>query len=130
MTTLFKISTKEKFFEISLSTPVLAANMTEAAMKQLDACLVQAPKNIVLSMKGVVQIEEKFAEALAEKQSQFYDAESSFVVCEIAPTLEDALDEAGMLHVFNATPSLSEAWDMVQMEIIERELFDDYEENR
>ena len=38
--------------------------------------------------------------------------------------MEDFLDSVNVLEIMNATPTESEAWDIVQMEEIERELMD------
>ena len=42
----------------------------------------------------------------------------------IVEPLEEMLDQQGVLEVWNITPTESEAWDIVQMEEIERELLD------
>jgi hypothetical protein len=39
--------------------------------------------------------------------------------------VEAALDKTGLLEIMNVTPTESEAWDIIQMEEIERELMDD-----
>ena len=38
------------------------------------------------------------------------------------------LDAAELLEIMNVTPTESEAWDIVQMEEIERELLSDFDE--
>ena len=52
------------------------------------------------------------------------------MVCELQEPVEKMLDERELLEVMNSTPTESEAWDIVQMEEIERELLgdDDMEE--
>jgi len=37
------------------------------------------------------------------------------------------LEESGLLETMNIAPTLSEAWDILQMEEIERELLDGWE---
>jgi hypothetical protein len=46
------------------------------------------------------------------------------VICELQPPVEETLDKEELLEVLNSTPTESEAWDIVQMEEIERELLD------
>lgn len=70
-------------------------------------------------------MEENGAECLAKSQQSFYEAGASFVVCGLSAKLEQYLDENGLLEVMNVTPTESEAGDIVQMEEIERELFDE-----
>ena len=43
------------------------------------------------------------------------------VICNIKPEVETYLDEKELLELMNVTPTESEAWDIVQMEEIERE---------
>jgi hypothetical protein len=47
------------------------------------------------------------------------------VICELQQGVEDFLDSNNLLELMNVTPTESEAWDIVQMEEIERELMDD-----
>jgi Trp operon repressor len=42
----------------------------------------------------------------------------------LQPSVENALDKEELLELLNSTPTESEAWDIVQMEEIERELLD------
>ena len=58
-------------------------------------------------------------------QQLFYDQQCSFVICELKPEVESFFDQKDMLDLINYTATESEAWDIVQMEEIERELFDE-----
>ncbi|RYY56413.1 MAG: anti-anti-sigma factor, partial [Chitinophagaceae bacterium] len=49
---------------------------------------------------------------------------SSFVICELSSEVEAFLDQLELLELMNVTPTETEAWDIVQMEEIERELLD------
>jgi hypothetical protein len=49
-----------------------------------------------------------------------------FVICELQKPVEDFLDQHSLLEMMNVTPTQSEAWDIVQMEEIEREMFGEY----
>jgi len=42
----------------------------------------------------------------------------------LQPSIEEFLDKEQLLEMMNVTPSESEAWDIIQMEEIERELLD------
>ncbi len=52
----------------------------------------------------------------------------SFVICRLQKSVEDFLDQHELLEMMNVTPTESEAWDIVQMEEIERELLDGEDE--
>jgi len=70
-------------------------------------------------------MDDAAAETLVKIQQAFYEQNASFVVCELQPELEKYLDQSGLLELMNAVPTESEAWDIIQMEEIERELMDD-----
>lgn len=123
-----KTSTKEKFHVITVEAGHLSVIMTEELCRRLTAYLEEEIKNIVLRLPDVKTIEEEAAERLAKTQQQFYENGASFVICELQPDLERTLDDLELLEVMNVTPTESEAWDIVQMEEIERELLDDDEE--
>lgn len=127
-----KIDTKEKFYAITLPGPELTATMTAELNESLlpylqnGACLPDRQvKNVVLILKELQYIDNTAAETLVTIQQKFYENNASFVICELQPEVEKALDEEGLLELMNVTPSQSEAWDIVQMEEIERELMDD-----
>jgi anti-anti-sigma factor len=121
-----KIDTKEKFHEISVLEQQLTANMTEAAVKALSELLDLPVKNVIMSLDQVQAIDLSLAEALASVQASFYEQGASFVICGLQPSVQKTLDNAELLDIMNITPTLSEAWDIVQMEEVERELLNDF----
>jgi anti-anti-sigma factor len=120
----FKIDTSEKFHAIQIKEPVLSANMTE----ELDACLMpllqQEVKNVVLILQDIQTVDNAAGEHLVKLQQSFYEQNASFVVCCLQKQVEKALDAADLLELLNAAPTESEAWDIIHMEEIERELGD------
>jgi anti-anti-sigma regulatory factor len=64
---------------------------------------------------------------LANIQQEFYEKNCSFIICELQEKVEEKLDELEILEILNVTPTESEAWDILQMEEIERELLGDEE---
>lgn len=122
-----KTDTKEKFHVITVAEPSLSATMTEQMGDYLLPYLQNDVKNLVLVMNGVKSMDMAAAEKLAYIQQKFYEAGASFVICELQQPVEDFLDEQELLEIMNVTPTQSEAWDIVQMEEMEREMFGDEE---
>jgi len=127
----FKTDTKEKFHVITLNEPALSATMTAELVNIVNPLLQigapanpSQPKNVILMMQHVEIIDTDAAIALAQLQQKFYENNSSFVICCLQKPVEEFLDQLELLEVMNVTPSESEAWDIVQMEEIERELLD------
>jgi anti-anti-sigma factor len=119
-----KIDTKEKFHVITLNEPILAANLA-ADLSQLATNFLQEEiRSVVLKLENVDEIDEDAAESLVKLQQSFYEQNASFVICNVKPSVEEQLDEIELLELMNITPTESEAWDIVQMEEIERELLD------
>ena len=119
-----KINTKEKFHVITILDENLSANMTADITNKLLPYLQNVVKNIVLKMENVKQIDAPAAETIAQVQQAYYEQSASFVICDLQTAVEAELDKMELLDILNVTPSESEAWDIVQMEEIERELLD------
>ena len=117
-----KIDTREKFHAITIQDPVLAANMTEELEQCLLPLLQKEVKNVVLILKDTSEVDDAAAESLVKIQQSFYDDSASFVICELTPGVEKSLEDSGLLELMNVTPTESEAWDIIHLEEIEREL--------
>ena len=126
-----KTDTKERFHAITVLEPALTATMTDDMSEcllpylQNDASLPGQVKNLVLILKDTSTIEVAAAEKLVQIQQRFYENGASFVICELQKPVEDFLDQQELLEIMNVTPTESEAWDIVQMEEIERDLMGD-----
>lgn len=120
-----KIDTKERFHAITLPGNSLSATMTEELGECLFSYLQNDVKNIVLILKDIQSIDIAAAEKLVSIQQFFYENNASFVICEVQKPVEEFLDKNELLELMNVTPTESEAWDIVQMEDIERELLNE-----
>ena len=117
-----KIDTKQKFHVIYITEPVLSGNMTAELSESLLPFLQIDVKNVIVNLKDIENLDEAAAETLLKLQQTFYEQQASFVICELQSSVKDQLDQMELLDLLNITPSESEAWDIVQMEEIEREL--------
>lgn len=118
----FKIDTKEKFHVITVAEPVLSANMTEYLRNLLTEVTQNHVKHIILNLKDVREINSSIAEQIAKEQQNAQEENRSFVICSLQQGVKETLEKEGLLDILNTTPTESEAWDIVQMEEIEREL--------
>ncbi len=116
-----KIDTKEKMHVISFEERKLAANMTEEISELLLKYLNDSIANVVVNFMKVEEMELEIAQNLAVIQQKFYEENHSMVFCNLQPDIIDFLDTNDLLEILNITPTESEAWDIVQMEEIERE---------
>jgi anti-anti-sigma regulatory factor len=79
-------------------------------------------KSLILDLNHVDSIDQSFASGLKSLSAQIYAEQKSFVICKLKEAVKEKLAEWGILDDLNTTPTESEAWDIVQMEEIEREL--------
>lgn len=117
-----KIDTKEKFTVITPQESNFSVNMTEELVQMLSGYIQKEIPHIVLNLQNVSNIDNESAEKIAQLQQNFYENNCSFVICELQEPVETLLENLEILEVLNVTPTESEAWDIVQMEEIEREL--------
>lgn len=122
-----KTDTKEKFSVITVQESRLTASMTDDLAGCLMPYLQNDVKNLVLVMDQVSDVDLVAAEKLVFIQQKFYEQNASFVICCLQKNVEEFLDKNELLEMMNVTPSESEAWDIVQMEEIEREFLQDEE---
>jgi len=120
-----KTDTKEKFHVITVQESSMSADMAAKLSDLLLPNLQNDVKNVILNLKELQSLDESAAEKLVKLQQNFYEENSSFVVCEIQKPVEDFLDSVNLLEMMNTTPTESEAMDIVQMEEIEREFLNE-----
>lgn len=119
-----KTDTKEKFHAITVLELSLSARMTDEMADCLLPYLQNDVKNLVVILKDIESMDIAAAEKLVYIQQKFYESGASFVICELQSAVENFLDQHELLEMMNVTPTQSEAWDIVQMEEIEREFLD------
>ena len=117
-----KIDTKEKMHVITIEEEELTANMTGQLIQQAHSYLDSPIQNVILIFSKVKKISLESLNSLLSMQHSFYNAGHSMVFCEFQNNIENMLREHRLADTMNVTPTESEAWDMVQMEEIEREL--------
>ena len=120
-----KTNTKEKFHVITVTDSSITADMAAELSDLLLPYLQNDVKNLILNLKELQSLDEIAAEKLVKLQQNFYEKNSSFVICEIQKPVEQFLDTVNLLEMMNTTPTESEAMDIVQMEEIEREFLNE-----
>jgi anti-anti-sigma regulatory factor len=124
---IVKTDTKEKFVVITPIEAIISANMTADIEKLAQYASKDVP-HIIIKMSEVKEIAPEAAQKMAEVQQQSYENDHSFVICELQTAVEAIFENEDLTDIMNITPTESEAWDIVQMEEIERELMRDFEE--
>ena len=119
-----KINTREKIHAITIEESVLAANMTAELLQICTDFLKQEVRNLLLNLKDIQKMDNAAADTILELRNTFYANNSSFVLCELQPSVKKYFDENEQFCDIQITPTQSEASDIIFMEEIERELLD------
>ena len=123
-----KSDTKEKFTVFSPQEPEISANMAENLAKILLSNAEKEPPHIILNLAAVEKLAPETALKLAEISAYFREKRLSLVICCMAPQPASVIKELDLEDHLNVTPTESEAWDILQMEEIERELLGGFDE--
>ena len=119
-----KTDTKEKFIVLTPEASIISANMTEE-IRALALFATWELPHLVVNMKNVKEMAPEAAHTLAELQQEFYEKDHSLVICELQEEVDKVFETEELTDLLNITPTESEAWDILQMEEIERELMND-----
>lgn len=123
----FKLDTKEKFAVIEVLEPKFSANMAEEFSQLVAGLSRHNVPHIVLSLQAVNEIDQDMATSIAKQQLEYYNEGNSFVICSLNHGVASVFETLHLLEDMNVTPTQSEAWDIVQMEEIERELLKNFD---
>ena len=122
----FKIDTKEKFTVITPQINMIDANIAADLWKAATLRINEEYGNVILNLQQVATVTADAVTSLASLQQHFHAANKSFVICHISGDVMTVIKNEDLVDNLNITPTESEAWDVVQMEEIERELMDDF----
>ncbi len=127
MTMQFKIDTKENYSILSPENPQLDANLAENIFQYVQNSISDAPQNYILQLDAVQEAPTEAFDTLRLLHETLYGENCSFVVTGVQPTLMQAMKTNELHHEINITPSMQEAIDIINMEILERDIFNEPE---
>jgi anti-anti-sigma regulatory factor len=125
----FKFDTKEKFTVIKPEESHFTANMADQLTSLLQEQMHKTPPHVILNFERVTEMDPNALDILVDSCIPFRRALHSLVVCCLQPHPYALADAADVLETLNYAPTESEAWDIVQMEEMEREFLADDENN-
>ena len=117
-----KTDTKEKFVVFTLQEREISANMAENLAGKLISNAANVPPHLILNMSEVSRVDPDCLQKLAEVAVLYREKGLSMVVCCLGEQPAALARELDLDEILNIAPTESEAWDIVQMEEIEREL--------
>lgn len=121
----FKIDTRDSYVRIAPIGEHLSVNMA-AMMEERAAQLAESnPGNVLIDLSACQTADESAFEALASWHEHSYSEGRSLVFTGLQPTVMNVAKEAQLDGAINIAPTETEGIDIISMEIIERELFDE-----
>lgn len=119
----FKISTNPTYTLLTPDSVPPDANMAAAICQEWPVITESGSKNLILDMQHCQNLNpEELSAQLWKLHEDFYEKGHSLVLMNIPPKLFSTLKLNDEERLLNMVPTLSEAIDIVQMEMLEREL--------
>lgn len=125
----FKIDTNASYTRILPQPTPGSATMAEALTQKCQEVQNAGPQNLIVDFSGLPDAQmpdaEAFFKALIALHEVQYEKGNSLVFTSPGPLLLAQIKKAALHSILNITPTLIEAIDMVNMEILERDLFNE-----
>lgn len=120
----FKIDTKPNY---TLITPVineLDVNLTEELTNKWQELTQSGSNNLIVDLHNCIMADKTVIPHLMVMHERWYEKEQSLVFTNIQDAVMAMLKDAE-INALNVTPTMAEAIDIISMEILERDLFNE-----
>ncbi|MCW3121128.1 MAG: anti-sigma-factor antagonist [Flavipsychrobacter sp.] len=121
----FKIDTKETFSTITPLNGPISANLTGAIGEKCGELRQSGSKNFIIDLQHCTEIEPDAVPELVNMHEEFYGNEESLVFTAVNGKVLAVLKQDETDLLINIAPSMREAIDIISMEILERDLFNE-----
>lgn len=123
----FKIDTKDIYTVISPTASRLDENLTAAIEKKWTELVNEGAKNLIIDLQSCENCAENVMDKMAQLHERFYTNEQSLVFAHVQPEVKKQLQQHEYFDAINIVPTMIEAVDIVSMELLERDLWDEEE---
>ena len=121
----FKIDTKPTYTVIAPETNILDANLTAAIRQKWKELTEKGSHNLIVDLHNCLAADENSTDTLVAFHEEVYNNNESLVFTNLKQDVINALKNKEADLIMNVAPTMKEAVDIVSMEILERELFDE-----
>jgi hypothetical protein len=119
----FKIDAKEQFTVITPQSCPLNAQLAAELAGQCQVLIQNGSRNFIVDLALCLDVQSDFLEPFIELSAKHYEEASSFVLVHPPAEMLQLLKKEDAIDSLNYAPTFIEAIDMVNMEILERDLF-------
>jgi anti-anti-sigma regulatory factor len=123
----FKIDTKPNFTHITPADTTIDAALAEALAIKCNELTETGSKNFLIDLKNCTDADTKSLEEFVKLHEQCYEQEQSLVFTGVNTDVLGKMQEKEIDLVINVAPTEIEAIDIINMEILERDLFGEEE---
>lgn len=121
----FKIDTRDTYVRIAPIGEHLSVNMAAMLEERATQLAESGPGNALIDLSACQTADEAVFEALANWHETAYSEGRSLVFTGLSSAVMDVAKESQMESAINIAPTEVEGIDIISMEILERELFDE-----
>lgn len=118
----FKIDTKSNHVHIKVANTELNDKMADEITLLCARMVDHEPNNLIFEFENPISMSPSFPDKLASIQSEVYETERSIVFTGLSIEMQDLCRKSEYGDVLNVTPTLIEAVDIVSMEVLERDM--------
>ena len=121
----FKIDTNFNYTLITPAAKEINANLTEQLRQKCNDLTQSGGKNYIIDLGQCQTADKTSLQTLAKLHADCYSSEQSLVFTGVQNEVLQQLKETEVDAVINIAPTLVEAVDIISMEILERDLFNE-----
>ena len=121
----FKIDTKETFTIIVPINEQISAKMTDALAQKCAEMRQSGRKNYIVDFQNSAEMDKTAVAGLVGLHEDCYSNEESLVFTGLSKQAINILKEDETDLLINIAPTMKEAVDIISMEILERDLFNE-----
>ena len=121
----FKIDTKDTFTIITPLNEAIDAKMTGALGAKCEEMRQSGSNNLIIDLENCKTIDKTCVSELIALQGASYDMDLSFVYTKANDEITKAIRDEDEDFIINLAPRMDEAIDIISMEILERDLFNE-----
>jgi len=121
----FKIDTKPTYSIITPVSNLLDANLAAAVRQKWNELTESGSPNIIVDLHNCIKADETGIDNIISLHHDVYAASHSVVFTNLQDEVLSTLKANEKDLLINYAPTINEAVDIVSMELIERELFDE-----
>lgn len=121
----FKIDTKDTFTIITPLNEAIDAKMTGALGAKCEEMRQSGSNNFIIDLENCKTIDKTCVSELIALQGASYDMDLSFVYTKANDGITKTIRDEDEDFIINLAPRMDEAIDIISMEILERDLFNE-----